>query len=345
MRFSHENFQITGEPAKKLIARFFATLMFIAVTPAFADSAYSDMYVFGDSLSDPGNVFVVTGEVSVRPYNASGIPDFPYPIGQGMTFSNGATWAQVYGHARHLQGVTGPALRATRFTNYAFGGAHAADSLSNPFDMGEQVTQFLTDQGGTADPEALYTVWFGGNDIRDALVAFLVAYETTLAGNGSMEDAQAAGEAAAEDVIFSSISSYMENLSTLALSGAMKFLVLNAPNVGVAPAVTALGSDASDLAWFLSVEFNTALDSALDSFESALPWIQVTRVDAFTAITVIVFNPELYGLSNTTESCIEPEVMKDAICDAPNEYLFWDGLHPTRAGHQLIAEYVMDAME
>ncbi len=329
----------------KLITRFFAASMFLAVAPAFADSAYSDMYVFGDSLSDPGNAFVFTGEVSVRPYNASGIPDAPYPMGRGKTFSNGATWAQVLGQAMRHQGATGPALRTSRFTNYAFGGARAADSASNPFDMGEQVTQFLTDQDGMADPDALYAVWFGGNDIRDALVAFLVAYEATLIGGGSMEDAQAAGAAAAGAVIIASLSSYMDNLTALVLSGATNFLILNAPNVGVAPAVTALGSNASDLAWAFSAAFNSELDTALDQFESALPWTHVTRVDAFSAITEIVFNPEPYGLSNTTESCITPEVKKGAICDAPNEYLFWDGLHATRAGHQLIAEHVMGAME
>ena len=345
MRFLHENFQVSGGSVKKLITRFFAAFLFLAGTPTFADSTYSGMYVFGDSLSDPGNVFVIMGEVSVRPYDASGIPDAPYPIGRGKTFSNGPTWAQVFGQVMHHQGATGPALRGAGFTNYAFGGASAGDTLDNPFDMGEQVAQFLTDKGGTAESDALYAVWFGGNDIRDALVAFLVAYETTLVGGESMEDAQAAGEAAAQDVIFASINSYMDNLFALALSGATHFLILDAPNVGVAPAVTALGPDASNLAWFLSVSFNSALDSALDSFELALPWIQVTRVDAFTAITVIAFNPESYGLSNTLDSCIKPEVMKDAICDAPNEYLFWDGLHPTKTGHQLIAEYVMKAME
>jgi outer membrane lipase/esterase len=345
MQYVHEYFQSSGASARKLITQLFAAVMLLAFTPAFADSAHGEMYVFGDSLSDPGNVFVVTGEVSVRPYDASGIPDAPYPIGRGMTFSNGANWAQVYGQARRHQGATGPALRETRFTNYAFGGARAADSLGNPFDMGEQVAQFLSDQGGTAEPDALYAVWFGGNDIRDALMAFLVAYETALIGGGSLDDAQAAGEAAAEASIFVSITSYMDNLSALVLSGATHFLILNAPNVGLAPAVAALGPEASGLAWLLSVAFNSALDSALDSFELALPWVQLTRVDAFTTITAIVFNPGLHGLSNTVDSCITPEVMKDAICDAPKEYLFWDGLHPTRTGHQLIAEYVMEAMD
>lgn len=345
MRYTNDNFHVNGVTRKKRITRILAALLFLALTPTFAAAEHSEMYVFGDSLSDPGNVFVATGEVSVRPYVASGIPDAPYPIGRGKTFSNGATWAQIYAHAMHLQGAAGPALRTTRFTNYAFGGARATDSPDNPFDMGEQVNQFLVDQAGTADADALYTVWFGGNDIRDALVAYLVAYETTLIGGGTMEQAQAAGQAAAEAAIFASISAYMGNLYTLALSGATDFLILNAPNAGVAPAITALGPDATSLAWLLSIGFNSALDTALDNFEATLPWVQVDRLDAFNFITAIVFNPDAYGLSNTTEPCITPEVMKGAICDDPGEYLFWDGLHPTRVGHELVAEYVMDAME
>lgn len=290
-------------------------------------------------------MFVATGEVSVRPYNQSGVPDAPYPIGRGMTFSNGPTWIQVYGKAIRQQGATGPALRTSRFTNYAFGGARAADSVDNPFDMGEQVTQFMADYGGMADQDAMYAVWFGGNDIRDALLAFLVAFETTIVGGGSEAEAFAAGQAAAGGVIFNAISAYMGNLAALASAGATNFLILNAPNVGVAPAVSGLGSDASLLAMQLSMTFNSALDSALDGFELTLPWVQVSRVDSFSIITHMVFNPETYGLSNTTEGCLTPMVKKGAICDNPDEYLFWDGLHPTRAGHELIAEQLMAVMD
>src|SRR5437870_5726450 len=44
--------------------------------------------VFGDSLSDPGNAFVILHKVAVPPFSSL-IPDAPYARG-GLHFSNGA---------------------------------------------------------------------------------------------------------------------------------------------------------------------------------------------------------------------------------------------------------------
>ena len=31
-------------------------------------------------------------------------------------------------------------------------------------------------------------------------------------------------------------------------------------------------------------------------------------------------------------------VLVDAICERPNRYLFWDGFHPTVAGHEILED-------
>ena len=183
----------------------------------FAGSGYSDMVVFGDSLSDPGNVFVLTGQVSVRPYAEGNVPSAPYPIGQGKTFSNGPNWSQLVAKTLGLNAGTGPALRNQTFTNYAFGGARASSTAGGPFDMTSQVAQYLADNGA-ADPDALYAVWFGGNDVRDALFAYF-----------------GGGPDAALAVITAALSNYANNMGILIAAGARDFVVLNAPNVGVAP--------------------------------------------------------------------------------------------------------------
>ena len=58
------------------------------MAPALADPP-QDVTVFGDSLSDPGNVFALTGDVSNTPYDI--IPSAPYAVG-GLHFSNGKIW-------------------------------------------------------------------------------------------------------------------------------------------------------------------------------------------------------------------------------------------------------------
>ena len=66
-----------------------------ALTVAFASIAQAQgcndrLVVFGDSLTDPGNAFVILGVISTAPF--SPIPSAPYASG---TFSNGPIWAQA----------------------------------------------------------------------------------------------------------------------------------------------------------------------------------------------------------------------------------------------------------
>jgi phospholipase/lecithinase/hemolysin len=60
-------------------------------------------------------------------------------------------------------------------------------------------------------------------------------------------------------------------------------------------------------------------------------------MDTFQIITDIVKHPKSVGLRNTKDSCITPGVIHGAICRRPAKYLFWDGIHPTRAGHAILA--------
>jgi len=39
------------------------------------------------------------------------------------------------------------------------------------------------------------------------------------------------------------------------------------------------------------------------------------------------------------------DVVMHAVCKHPNRYLFWDGAHPTKAGHRLIAEAALRLLD
>ena len=312
-------------PMKSFAITFCLILAATNAPSSFADSAYSDLVVFGDSLSDPGNVYVLTGEVSVRPYDEGNVPSAPYPIGQGKTFSNGPNWAQLVAKSLQLNAGAGPALRNKTFTNYAYGGARASSAAGGPFDMSAQVAQYLADNGA-ADPHALYSVWFGGNDVRDALFACF-----------------AGGAPAAQAVISNVVSNYASNMGILISAGATDFVVPGVPNIGVAPAVTAFGPEASGLATLLTFMINQGLSAVLDSLEE-IPGVSITRVDMFAVITDAVDNPGTYGFVNVEDACLTPVVYAGAICESPDEYLFWDGIHPTRTGHELLADAVLSAM-
>jgi phospholipase/lecithinase/hemolysin len=316
---------------KNIIFSFIAALALLA-SPVLAGSSYSEIFVFGDSLSDPGNVFVVTGEHSVRPFNADNIPDAPYARG-GHHFSNGKTWIEQLSAELKLKGGTGPALRTSAFTNYAFGAARAR--MTGVMDLSSQVGFFLSKTQGNIPADALYSIYVGGNDVRDATTTFFDVFFNT----GDPVAAQLAAEA----VVGEAVQSIADNIMLLASLGATNFLVPNVPNIGVTPAIQSLGPQAVAVATGLSSGFNAALEATLFNLENGLG-VQITRLNVFKLINDAVADPGIAGLVNVTEPCITPLVRKGAFCNKPDEYLFWDGIHPTRAAHAYLADAGLEAL-
>ncbi len=81
--------------------------------------------------------------------------------------------------------------------------------------------------------------------------------------------------------------------------------------------------------------FNADLNTILGQL-SALPGIEIVRFDAFQKLNDITGNPADFGLTNVTTACITPNVAP-FVCDDPDRNLFWDGIHPTRAVHSILA--------
>jgi phospholipase/lecithinase/hemolysin len=302
-------------------------VLLVATPPLYADAPYSRLVVFGDSLSDPGNAFVFTGGIAVAPFQP--IPGGAYAIG-GHHFSNGRTWAEQLAKDLSLPDSGKPALRNPGiFTNYAFGGARAAPGSTALVDLSTQVTTFLGDFGNSASPDALYVIWIGGNDVRDALVAAF--FDPTLATSIA--------------IITSAVTTEAANIGALAGAGATQFLVLNAPNLALTPAVKELGPTAVFVATLLSGAYNAGLTAALDGLETAIPVIDIIRFDTFALLSTVADAPEDFGLENSMDSCITPGVIVGAICDKPKDFLFWDFIHPTKTTHRLIGEAVEDVLE
>jgi phospholipase/lecithinase/hemolysin len=54
-------------------------------------------------------------------------------------------------------------------------------------------------------------------------------------------------------------------------------------------------------------------------------------------LNAIVATPAAFDLTNVTTACVTPGVAPFA-CKAVDEFLFWGGIHPTRAGHAILAQ-------
>lgn len=303
---------------------FFCLLALAISAPQWvaAQVAPNHLVIFGDSLSDSGNAFALLGSASTPPdYSVDPflIPDKPYARG-GLHFSNGATWVEQLARPLGLAGDARPALRSASpgAANYAVGGARARDDLAN-VNLPQQVAQFLNDHGGAAPSDALYIIAIGGNDLRDAVVAYI----TALRSGGDPN-------AAAGAVINEAVASILTNMQTLAAHGARQFLVWRVPNVGLTPALRSVGL--TGLGDALTTGFNGALDFYLSAFGPS-----VLRLDVYTMLNQLVANPTAYGLTDVTDACITPNV-PPFECQHPDDFLFWDGIHPTAAGHALIAQ-------
>ena len=161
------------------------------------------------------------------------------------------------------------------------GAARAYEDGLN-LNLSAQVEAFLGQVGGVAPSDALYTIEFGGNDIRDALLVYPTGHGAILqAANVSISN----------------------NIIRLYAAGARTFIVWRAPNVGLTPAIRRLDSispGAAQLAKGLTLGFNTALDGVVAQLSMLLPGIRIVRLDAFGLLQNIVSAPDAFGLTDVT---------------------------------------------
>jgi len=214
------------------------------------------------------------------------------------------------------------------FTNYAVGRARARAGapVFPDFDLGTQVGAFLTDFHGQAPASRTYVIWIGANDLFDALEAL----QMDPTGAASM------------GIIKQAIGATAESLQILWAAGARKFLVLNLADPALTPYVRSLGPLAQGASTQLTAAYNGALAQVLASL-GALPQIQIRQFDLNAFLHTVVSSPGRYGLGDVADSCLSFGVVTNAVCADPDCYLFWDGIHPTRAGHFLISVALLKA--
>ncbi len=290
---------------------------------AFAEKPQPTLVIFGGSLSDPGNAFALKKTNNVPPsydVDPTLVPNSAYAIG-GHHLSNGPTWAEDLAKLLGAAANANPAWRKgnSPAANYAVATARGYDA-GQPIDFPDQVARFLSDLGGQAAPsEASYIIDFGGNDIRDALMS----------GNLGL--------------LAQSLNSISAGIATLYQAGARNFLVVNVANIGLLPSVRALEpavpgiSGLDGLADQVTQLFNANLAGALATLQQSLPGIQILEFNLYAFINAVYTNPSNFGLTEVNVPCITPNV-PPFKCKNPDEFAFWDGIHPTKALHALIAQ-------
>ncbi len=316
-------------------------------TPALSQDV-GDLVIFGDSLSDPGNIPGFTGGF-----------DFPPAPYFDNHFSNGPTFAEL------LPGLLD--LGAGDTLNFAVGGAFSgqlptpdpmlepaigtttgnlntitqAPLMGNAALFGLDDTDILTQVGGylagspTISSNTYFSVYGGANDY------FLAAGAIAL-----LDPMDAGFDATLDAIISGSVTTAVTNLGTavggLAAAGGENFIVPNLPNLGKTPANNGtLESEA--LGAIISEAHNGALASAMAGL-AATTGADIYLVDVATLTADMQANPAKYGLANVTDACIDDLACVLGGASVQNTYQFWDSVHPTAAVHAVAAAFVRDTI-
>ena len=306
---------------KALTAAGFILFSFMLPCKAMA-SNFSRFYVFGDSLSDTGNVFNATGGLE-NPESA--FPPSP-PYSQGR-FSNGDIWVDFVGDEMELTPTTfiPPQTNIpTDGVNFAIGGS--SSGLNNVFfpdlplpGVLEQVglfTQNLQANNQQADPNALYTVWGGANDY---LFGGVTDPNQTV---GNLSNA----------------------VGALAQAGAKNIAVFNLADLGQTPFAIANGIP-PELSQ-LTVAHNAALEQALDNLDGNSD-VNIIPIDINSLFNRIVANPGEFGFTqNPAIPCVVGNTGNiSSVCDNPDEFIFFDAVHPSSKSHRLVADITLSAIK
>ena len=322
----------------KRFRHYFFVLLFSLVVPgmAVADEPVNGLVIFGDSISDTGNKYFETGFANTPPYSelleSLLVSDGPYTRG-GLNHSNGATWIEQYARPRGLAGYVGPELRSDgKASNYAYGGARArlypVIIENENRHLPTQVEDFLADVNFSVPADQLYVIFIGSNDVFDALIALL--YDPS----GFTSDM----------VVAEAISAVVEQIETLRAFGAQHLVVLNAPDIGMTPVARLVDEMYSPVPGYLigaASYYSLIYNGGLHAYLNEAPGIRL--LDFYTAFQDLIENPADYGLSNSTDACVMPEQPPYA-CSNPDEYVFWDGIHPTRVSHGILAEFFAEEL-
>lgn len=324
--------------------------------PVHETKSINKLVIFGDSLSDQGNLQTWLRIVPGAPYF-------------GGRFSNGPNWVD------YLQQQTGIAVQ-----NWAVGGSVTLMQEDRDYDwttrlsgsVQEEINHYAEDyldNGKLSDPDStLFVLWVGGNDYlgklhNQAEVDTFIDEPNDPEGGSNILIAE----------VTNNITNHLHSLKEL---GARNILVLNLPDLGTIPRVLEndtyhVGVDEpnnfrlvnlSQKLTQISQRHNQALKSSIDNFVQQFKEINIIYGDAYSGLRNVMLSRHFFKASKPMNYQLDPDFLKTIVagkseakinqacftgsilggdnsdvCANPNKFLFWDSVHPTSFGHCLIA--------
>jgi phospholipase/lecithinase/hemolysin len=301
----------------------------LSCVPVFARlHHYNKIVVFGDSLSDTGNDTFLSSESCSYPVPA------PYPF--DYTYGSFTDGYDTLPPAESYSGVWIQQLAADLAkkppviasldggTNYAYGDAYTGNGYTKVTipqpdnttcsiavaNIGQQISDYLQTHPDI-DNDTLFVVWGGANNVLTALLANNVTTTTNQILNAAQYETT--------------------EIQTLIQAGAKQILIPNLPPLGLIPRLN--GSSTTKLAGNAAAElYNTQLARGISLLQNTdrQRHIRIYQLDVYHLLQQVVAVPSQYSLTNVTSPSQGQPV-------DPDTYLFWDDLHPTTRGHNILA--------
>jgi len=310
---------------------------------AAASLPFHHIIFFGDSLTDNGNLYN-------SPWNPKGIPKSP-PYYKGR-FTNGDVWAD---HVAAYFNKT----RKIKSENYAYGGEalayHGPDYL--PWIFNESVTSYYWYTNKSTYSDTLYIIWLGGNDYIEGGVSDIEGYTDKMIYNLNY------------------------SIDRLIRNGGKNFLIINLPDLSKSP-YSKIKRTTGNVAALIA-SHNAKLEIMVNTLRENYSGIQaeVYHVDAlvneFLSMDLTATNKKYNmhiseierpcweggysliqnGLGKTDDYTIKSPSLHEAFltaqkassgivsCENPDNYIFWDKIHPSRVMHEFFSQKIIEYIE
>jgi len=317
--------------------------MLLCAPNVFAQS-FSNTIFFGDSNTD-------NGRFRYLPDPTNGSTHTP----GAFTTSPGLMWSQSLG-ARFGVTVT-PSSAPGGGNNYAAGGATVATAnggngnaiYANQWPATAQINAYLSAVGGRADPNALYTVYIGNNDLKsyfNLAPALPNLVDATVAG-GAPNPLNLSQRQAALIALGNQTAGLVQQLSA---AGAKYILVPNSITLNTQAAANAVNyTGTTGAAWNVGVANAVQLYNSTVWNSIAANGINFIPADFNGVAQYVILNAAQFGITNTNWSAPVCGSVAAIDCTSANwvsgrtpyNSLFSDTTgHLATAGQNIQADYV-----
>ncbi len=287
-----------------------------------AITSLSNLFVFGDSLSDSGNSGSLTSGA------------FPPPPFFQNRFSNGKVAVEyLWDHYNPGNSSFAPSLQSG--TNYAIGGA--TTGKENNLEVGNYPQPIFANRGNAwqlsgfnaSHPPfnpgtSLFTIWLFPNDV--------FYYRSTSGSSAGTFDGQDGTPISFAQIPALAVDNILGTIDELVNSGARNFLVMNSPDLSKTPAF--LNTPLAPAMATVSKNFNDLLRAEVAQLAASNSSLDIRFFQTDQALNDIISNPGALGFTNVTQACFTGT----SVCADPSSYLYWDNLHPTTRTHSILAQ-------